>query len=31
MIGLDAPSKLDVTGNMVTRIERVMTDDNAKD
>jgi phage terminase small subunit len=31
MIGLDAPSKLDVTGNMVTRIERVMTDDNSKD
>ena len=31
MIGLDAPSKLNVTGNLVTRIERVVTDDNAKD
>jgi len=31
MIGLDAPSKLDITGKMVTRIERVMTDDNAED
>ena len=31
MIGLDAPSKLDVTGNLVTRIERVVTDDNAND
>ena len=29
MIGLDAPSKLNVTGNLVTRIERVVTDDNA--
>jgi len=31
MIGLDAPSKLNVTGNLVTRIERVVTDDNAND
>lgn len=31
MIGLDAPSKLNVTGNLVTRIERVVTDDNAED
>ena len=31
MIGLDAPAKLDVTGKMVTRIERVVTDDNAED
>jgi isopenicillin N synthase-like dioxygenase len=28
MIGLDAPSKLSITGNLVTRIERVVTDDN---
>ena len=31
MIGLDAPSKLNVTGNLVTRIERVVTDDNSED
>ena len=31
MIGLDAPSKLSVTGNLVTRIIREVTDDNAKD
>jgi isopenicillin N synthase-like dioxygenase len=31
MIGLDAPSKLNVTGNMVTRIVREVTDDNAED
>lgn len=31
MIGLDAPSKLNVTGNLVTRIERVVTDGNAED
>lgn len=31
MIGLDAPSKLSVTGNMVTRIVREVTDDNAED
>jgi phage terminase small subunit len=31
MIGLDAPSKLDVTGNMVTRVVREVVDDNAKD
>lgn len=31
MIGLDAPSKLSVTGNLVTRIIREVTDDNAND
>jgi hypothetical protein len=31
MIGLDAPSKLSITGNLVTRIERVVTDDNSED
>jgi hypothetical protein len=31
MIGLDAPSKLNITGNMVTRIIREVTDDNAND
>lgn len=31
MIGLDAPSKLSVTGNLVTRIIREVTDDNAED
>jgi phage terminase small subunit len=31
MIGLDAPSKLNISGNMVTRIIREVADDNAKD
>jgi len=31
MIGLDAPSKLSVTGNMVTRVVREVIDDNAED
>jgi phage terminase small subunit len=31
MIGLDAPSKLSVTGNLVTRIQREVIDDNAED
>jgi phage terminase small subunit len=31
MIGLDAPSKLDVTGKLVTRIQREVIDDNAED
>lgn len=31
MIGLDAPSKLNVTGNLVTHIQREVIDDNAED
>jgi phage terminase small subunit len=31
MYGLDAPSKLDVTGKLVTRIQREVIDDNAED
>lgn len=31
MHGYNEPSKLSITGNLVTRIERVVTDDNAKD
>ena len=31
MIGLDAPSKLSVTGSLVTRIQREVIDDNAED
>ena len=31
MIGLDAPSKLDVTGKLVTRIQREVIDDNSED
>lgn len=31
MIGLDAPSKLNVTGDLITRIQREVIDDNAQD
>jgi hypothetical protein len=31
MIGLDAPSKLNLTGNLVTHIQREVIDDNAED
>ena len=31
MIGLDAPSKLSVTGSLVTHIQREVIDDNAED
>lgn len=31
MIGLDAPSKLNVTGSLVTHIQREVIDDNAED
>ena len=31
MHGFNEPTKLSITGNLVTRIERVVTDDNAKD
>ena len=31
MHGYNEPSKLSITGSIVTRIERVVTDDNAKD
>lgn len=31
MHGYNEPSKLSITGNLVTRIERVVTDDNAED
>jgi isopenicillin N synthase-like dioxygenase len=31
MIGLDAPSKLNISGNMVTRVIREVVDDNAED
>ena len=31
MHGYNEPSKLNISGNMVTRIQRVVTDDNAED
>jgi hypothetical protein len=31
MHGFNEPTKLSITGNLVTRIERVVTDDNAQD
>lgn len=31
MHGFNEPTKLSITGNLVTRIERVVTDDNAED